>query len=55
MNEYDYQIDDLKCCGNCANYWTEVRQCKINKNYPETYKVCNNWSWDNYVYKKRMR
>lgn len=35
-------IKDLKCCGNCLEYWEDCRSV-----FPPDFDlVCNDWKWD---------
>jgi len=45
--ERDEVIDDLKCCGNCANRWRDEKGteevCNLDgEHYPSNY-VCERW------------
>ena len=52
------QMEDLKCCGNCINYFCkeEVYFCSVYKNsipHPRPNHYCPNWQSDNLTQEQR--
>ena len=54
----NYQIQDLRCCGNCSLYEVTIldyfcKQSFIHKDLIKPWFVCENWIWDLAESKKR--
>lgn len=56
--ERDEIIDDLKCCGNCANRWRNGKGteevCNLRGTYFPSYNVCEDWLFDKRDYQDRF-
>ena len=50
-------MDDLECCGNCANCYLESEfciKCKLNPGGMTPHnKYCDNWRYDNLTQQER--
>ena len=46
MPHYGYNLDDLKCCGNCL-YDENPKKCPLFKNdFKDPHTSCPDWEWD---------
>jgi hypothetical protein len=57
----DKYIKNLYCCGNCKHYLTpdcpmreEIPDLSSFYNNPDSYEICDNWTFDSKTYKERM-
>jgi len=41
-----YELNDLKCCGNCNRFIVEKNKCNKSNNIVCGYESCENWIWD---------
>ena len=54
IDEMAYEIESLKCCGNCKHYVKyECPNCKIYNGWPRSTAYCDSWQSDGLTREER--